>query len=105
MSEKKLSTLEKLKVIAEQKIHYQDSKIDKSIPENHINNFNINNNETSNIPVFKSSKQEFKTISIDAETKLIIKELKDWGVPINNSALFRVAVRQFYKEWKKKKEG
>lgn len=35
----------------------------------------------------------------------MIKELKDWGVPINNFALFRVAVRQFYKEWKMKKEG
>lgn len=100
MTEKKLSALEKLKVIAEKKINHQDSKITKPIPENQLNNNVI---ETSNIPVFKSSKQEFKTISIDKKTKQMIKELKDWGVPINNSALFRIAVRQFYKEWKNKK--
>lgn len=100
MIEKKLSALEKLKVIAEKKINHQDSKITKPIPENQLNNNVI---ETSNIPVFKSSKQEFKTISIDKETKQMIKELKDWGVPINNSALFRIAVRQFYKEWQNKK--
>lgn len=102
MTEKKLSALEKLKIIAEKKINHQDSKITKPIPENQLNNNVI---ESSNIPVFKSSKQEFKTISIDKETKQMIKELKDWGVPINNSALFRIAVRQFYKEWKNKKEN
>lgn len=102
MTEKKLSALEKLKVIAEKKINHQDSKITKPIPENQLNNNVI---ETSNIPIFKSSKQEFKTISIDKETKQMIKELKDWGVPINNSALFRIAVRQFYKEWKNKKRS
>lgn len=102
MTEKKLSALEKLKVIAEKKINHQDSKSTKPIPANQLNNNVI---EISNIPVFKSSKQEFKTISIDKETKQMIKELKDWGVPINNSALFRIAVRQFYKEWKNKKES
>lgn len=98
MSEKKLSALEKLKFIAEEKINHQDSKIIQTKSKEYENNII----ELNNIPVFKSCKQEFKTISIDMETKQMIKELKNWGVPINNSALFRLAVKEFYNEWKKK---
>lgn len=105
MSTKKLSALEKLKVIAEEKINHQDSKIIQT--ENNENNNDIDFSqitiESSSSPIFKSCKQELKTISIDTETKKMITELKKWGVPINNSALFRLAVKEFYNEWKNKK--
>lgn len=98
MSEKKLSALEKLKFIAEEKINHQDSKIIQTESKENKNNII----ELNNSPIFKSCKQELKTISIDTETKKMIIELKKWGVPINNSALFRLAVKEFYNEWKKK---
>ncbi|MBH8623450.1 MULTISPECIES: hypothetical protein [Spiroplasma] len=97
MSEKKLSALEKLKFIAEEKINHQDSKIIQTESKENKNNII----ELNNSPIFKSCKQELKTISIDTETKKMIIELKKWGVPINNSALFRLAVKEFYNEWKK----
>lgn len=98
MNEKKLSALEKLKFIAEEKINHQDSKIIQTKSKENENNII----ELNNSPIFKSCKQELKTISIDTETKKMIIELKKWGVPINNSALFRLAVKEFYNEWKKK---
>lgn len=103
MSEKKLSALERLKVIAEEKINHQDSKTATAPPTPAKSDINLKTIELNNSPVFKSCKQEFKTISIDMETKEMIKQLKNWGVPINNSALFRLAVKDFYNEWKKKK--
>lgn len=66
---KKVSALEKIKVTAK-KINHQDSKITKPMSENQLNNNVI---KKINIPVFKSSKQEFKTISIDKEAKQMIK--------------------------------
>ncbi|RUO86431.1 hypothetical protein [Spiroplasma endosymbiont of Megaselia nigra] len=103
MSEKKLSALERLKVIAEEKINHQDSKTAPSCDPSSLMPINTKTIEVNNSPIFKSCKQEFKTISIDIETKQMIKELKNCGVPINNSALFRLAVKEFYNEWKKKK--
>lgn len=117
MSEKKLSPLDKLKAAAEKKFADEDIKLSEyslfansktndnneilDITSNISKNKNFKYNNWLNDGLIIKNKTYQKNIAIDNNTKAMLDELAENGMPINASALFRKAVWEFYKEWKK----